>query len=147
MKVTVDGTDREGNHVHNEWTGKFDGKTIQSGDPAQTRGPTRKSMAHLELTIKKDGKVTLTGVLSSRLMAKTAPSLPTEPIRRGRSSKALQDDKQYQQLTSEPREDHSTTEQEAVATWPLGCLKQIAKITCKRSLAQRPGRYRFLFCS
>src|SRR5450755_1557980 len=26
VKVTVDGTDKDGNAVHNEWTGKFDGK-------------------------------------------------------------------------------------------------------------------------
>ena len=26
VKVTVDGTDRDGKPAHNEWTGKFDGK-------------------------------------------------------------------------------------------------------------------------
>ena len=34
VKVTVDGTDKDGNSTHNEWTGKFDGKDYPvTGDP------------------------------------------------------------------------------------------------------------------
>jgi hypothetical protein len=34
VKVTVDGTDKDGNPTHNEWTGKFDGKDYPvTGDP------------------------------------------------------------------------------------------------------------------
>ena len=34
VKVTVDGTDGEGKPVHNEWTGKYDGKDYPvTGDP------------------------------------------------------------------------------------------------------------------
>ena len=34
VKVTVDGTDGTGKPVHNEWTGKFDGKNYPiTGDP------------------------------------------------------------------------------------------------------------------
>src|SRR6202162_1257570 len=34
VKVTVDGTDRDGKPTHNEWTGKFDGKDYPvTGDP------------------------------------------------------------------------------------------------------------------
>ena len=35
VKVTVDGTDSDGKAVHDEWTGKYDGKDYPvSGDPA-----------------------------------------------------------------------------------------------------------------
>src|SRR2546427_9415773 len=30
VKVTVEGTDIDGKSTHNEWTGKFDGKTMRS---------------------------------------------------------------------------------------------------------------------
>src|SRR5215471_3520260 len=34
VKVTVDGTDKDGKSTHNEWTGKFDGKDYPvTGDP------------------------------------------------------------------------------------------------------------------
>src|SRR5712672_3517661 len=34
VKVTVDGTDKDGKATHNEWTGKFDGKDYPvTGDP------------------------------------------------------------------------------------------------------------------
>ncbi|MFN2511510.1 MAG: hypothetical protein ABR568_08710 [Pyrinomonadaceae bacterium] len=36
---------------------------------------------------------------------------------------------------------HSTTEQEAVATWPLRQTQIVLVVP------RRPGRYRFLFCS
>ncbi len=62
-KVTVDGTDSAGKPTHNEWTGKFDGKEYPvTGDPASdARSYKVKSEYTLELTIKKDGKVTVTG--------------------------------------------------------------------------------------
>ncbi len=63
VKVTVDGTDGEGNPAHNEWTGKFDGKDYAvTGDPASDmRSYRRVNKRTLALTIKKDGKVTTTG--------------------------------------------------------------------------------------
>ena len=34
VKITVDGTDKDGKSTHNEWTGKFDGKDYPvTGDP------------------------------------------------------------------------------------------------------------------
>src|SRR5262249_23593185 len=34
IKVTIDGTDKDGKPTHNEWTGKFDGKDYAvTGDP------------------------------------------------------------------------------------------------------------------
>ena len=62
-KVTVDGVDENGNAVHNEWTGKFDGKDYPvSGDSnADTRSYRSINANTLILTNKKGGKETLTG--------------------------------------------------------------------------------------
>ena len=63
VKVTVDGTDKDGKATHNEWTGKFDGKDYPvTGDPtSDTRSYKTAGENTLEMTIKKDGKVTMTG--------------------------------------------------------------------------------------
>ena len=62
-KVTVDGVDENGAAVHNEWTGKFDGKDYPvtgdaNGDIRSYRMINKNTLA---LTNKKNGKVTLTG--------------------------------------------------------------------------------------
>jgi hypothetical protein len=63
VKVTVDGTDGDGNPTHNEWTGKFDGKDYPlTGDPsADTRSYKKIDDRTTDLTNKKDGKVVLAG--------------------------------------------------------------------------------------
>ena len=63
IKVTVDGVDENGAPVHNEWTGKFDGKAYAvTGDPtSDTRSYRMINKNTLSLTGKKGGKVTLTG--------------------------------------------------------------------------------------
>lgn len=63
VKVTVDGTDKSGKSTHNEWTGKFDGKDYPvTGDPStDTRSYKTVDARTLELTVKKNGKVTSTG--------------------------------------------------------------------------------------
>jgi len=63
IKVTVDGTDGAGNAVHNEWTGKFDGKDYPLvGDPtADSRAYRKQGARTLLMTVKKDGKVTING--------------------------------------------------------------------------------------
>ena len=63
VKVTVDGKDAEGKSAHNEWTGKFDGKDYPvTGDSASdTRAYKEAGANTLEMTVKKDGKVTATG--------------------------------------------------------------------------------------
>lgn len=65
VKVTVDGTDAQGKSTHNEWTGKFDGKDYPvTGDPtSDTRSYTPAGESKLELTVKKDGKVTVSGTI------------------------------------------------------------------------------------
>ena len=63
IKVTTDGTDKDGKPVHGEWTGKFDGKDYPvTGDPSvDTRAYTQIDKNTLSLTNKKAGKVTVTG--------------------------------------------------------------------------------------
>lgn len=63
IKVTVDGVDENGGAVHNEWTGKFDGKDYSvTGDTSSDTRAYRMIDKHtLELTNKKGGKTTLTG--------------------------------------------------------------------------------------
>jgi len=63
VKITVDGTDKDGKSTHNEWTGKFDGKDYPvTGDPtSDMRSYTKVGDRILKFTVKKDGKVTVTG--------------------------------------------------------------------------------------
>jgi hypothetical protein len=63
VKVTVDGIDGAGNPAHNEWTGKFDGKTYPvTGDlTSDARSYKKVNDRTLLLTVKKRGKVTASG--------------------------------------------------------------------------------------
>jgi hypothetical protein len=63
VKVTVDGTDRDGKPAHNEWTGKFDGKDypVTGDSDSDARSYKKVDDRRSELTLKKDGKVTVTG--------------------------------------------------------------------------------------
>ena len=63
VKITVDGVDKDGKPTHNEWTGKFDGKDYPvTGDPnSDTRAYTKVDDRTLSFTVKKGGKVTITG--------------------------------------------------------------------------------------
>jgi hypothetical protein len=63
VKVTVDGTDKDGKSTHNEWTGKFDGKDYPvTGDPmSDMRSYQKVGDRVLKMTVKKDGKATITG--------------------------------------------------------------------------------------
>ncbi len=63
IKSTIDGVDGQGKPTHNEWTGKFDGKDYPvTGDPSSdTRAIKQIDDHNYDLTVKKGGKVTLTG--------------------------------------------------------------------------------------
>ncbi len=65
IKVTVDGTDSAGQAIHNEWTGKFDGKDYPlTGSPtADSRSYKKVDDRTLQFTEKKGGKVTTSGKL------------------------------------------------------------------------------------
>ncbi len=83
VRITVDGTDSEGKPVHNEWTGKFDGKDYPvTGDPgSDARSYKVVDDRTLELTIKKGGKVTVTGriVVSADGKTRTVTTSGTDP--------------------------------------------------------------------
>ena len=70
VKVTIGGTDRDGNSTHNEWTGKFDGKDYPvTGDPNEdTRSLTKIDDHTLGFNVKKSGKVS-----TCPLTARAAP--------------------------------------------------------------------------
>ena len=66
VKVTVDGVDGSGKATHNEWTGKFDGKDypVTGDSTADSRAYAKVGARTLDLTVKKDGKVTITGKIA-----------------------------------------------------------------------------------
>ena len=63
VKVTTDGTGRDGQPAHTEWTGKFDGKDYPlTGDSSADSRSYKTINDHtLELTNKMGGKVVATG--------------------------------------------------------------------------------------
>ena len=72
IKVTVDGTDSDGKSIHSEWTGKFDGTDYPvTGDATADMRSYKKEGKDLELTNKKDGKVTVTGKITVSADGKT----------------------------------------------------------------------------
>jgi hypothetical protein len=73
VKVTVDGVDKDGKAVHNEWTGKFDGKDYPvTGDGSADTRSYKKTGAHtLALDNKKGGKTTLSGKITIAADGKT----------------------------------------------------------------------------
>ncbi len=73
VKVTVDGVDKDGKTIHNEWTGKFDGKDYPvTGDGSADMRSYKKAGAHtLALENKKGGKTTLSGKITVSADGKT----------------------------------------------------------------------------
>jgi len=83
MKITVDGTDATGKPIHNEWTGKFDGKDYPvKGDPdTDMRAYKRIDDYTTEIVAKKAGKVTTTtkSVYSKDGKTRTSTAMGTDP--------------------------------------------------------------------
>lgn len=83
IKVTIDGTTSDGKPAHNEWTGKLDGKDYPvTGDPnSDARSYKQIDDRTLEFTIKKGGKVTISGrvVVSADGKTRTVPTSGTDP--------------------------------------------------------------------
>lgn len=73
VKVSVDGTGGDGKPMHSEWTGKFDGKEYPvTGDPnADMRSYKEVNDHTLEITNKKEGKVTTKGRIAVAADGKT----------------------------------------------------------------------------
>ena len=65
-KVMVDGTDKDGNAVHNEWTGKFNGTYYDvQGSPTSNKRAYRKINSRtLTITEKQGNKIVLTGTIT-----------------------------------------------------------------------------------
>jgi hypothetical protein len=63
VKITIDGTDKDGKPMHSEWTGKFDGKDYPvTGDPnSDARSITKIDDRTLGFNVKKGGKATISG--------------------------------------------------------------------------------------
>jgi phage gp45-like len=95
VKITGDGTDKDGNPTHNEWTGKFDGKDYPvTGDPtADTRSYMKVDAHTLKLTVKKDGKVTVSGrlVVSTDGKSRTVTTHGTDAEGKSFKNKAVFD--------------------------------------------------------
>ncbi len=64
-KCVVDGVDGSGKPIHNEWTGKFDGKdyALVGDTTADTRAIKMIDAHHYQLTNKKAGKTTTSGTI------------------------------------------------------------------------------------
>jgi hypothetical protein len=73
LKAVVDGVDGSGKPLHNEWTGKFDGKDYPlNGDPtADSRAIQQVDDHHYKLANKKDGKVVTSGTIAISADGKT----------------------------------------------------------------------------
>ena len=95
IKVTVDGVDGNGNAIHSEWTGKFDGKDSPvTGDPTSDMRSYRKINNHtLALTGKKDGKVSLSGriVVSANGKTRTVTTTATKSKGKRVTTRAVYD--------------------------------------------------------
>lgn len=65
-KITVDGVDAKGKPTHNEWIGKFDGKDYAvTGDQSfDMRSYKEVNDRTLSMTLKKDGKVVGSGLVT-----------------------------------------------------------------------------------
>jgi hypothetical protein len=95
IKVTTDGTGRDGKPVHTEWTGKFDGKDYPlTGDSTADARSYKKVDAHtLSLANKKDGKATTTGrvVISKDGKSRTLSVTGTDAAGKKVTSQAVYD--------------------------------------------------------
>lgn len=84
IKVTIDGTDGSGKAIHNEWTGKFDGKDYPvTGDATSDSRSYKEVNAHtLDFAVKKGGKVTLSGriVVSADGKSRTVSASGTDAM-------------------------------------------------------------------
>ena len=95
IKGTIDGVDGEGKPTHNEWTGKFDGKDypVTGDSSSDARSYLKIDDRTLAFTVKKNGKVTLSGriVVSADGKSRTVIASRTDPQGSKVSSTAVYD--------------------------------------------------------
>lgn len=89
VKVTVDGVDADGKPAHSEWTGSFDGKDYPvTGDATSDMRAYKEVNDHsLEMTNKKDGKVTIAGKIVVSADGKTRTVTTTQTDAKGKKIK------------------------------------------------------------
>ena len=95
VKVTVDGTDKDGKAVHNVWTGKFDGKDYPvTGEQAyDARSYTKVDDHNMNMTSKKGGAVIGTGkiAVSADGKSRTVTTMATDPKMTAMNNTAVYD--------------------------------------------------------
>ncbi len=95
VKVTTEGTDKGGNPIHTEWTGKFDGKGYPlTGDPAaDSRSYQKIDDRTLAMANQKGGKVITSGriVVSADGKTRTLNVTGTDSAGKKVTSKAVYD--------------------------------------------------------
>jgi hypothetical protein len=95
VKVTVEGTDGEGKAIHNEWTGKFDGKEYAVTGDASSDMRSYKKVNDRTLTFAnaKGGKITISGriVLSADGKSRTVTATGTDAQGKKITSTAVYD--------------------------------------------------------
>jgi len=95
VKITTDGIDAHGKPTHSEWTGKLDGKDYSvTGDPtSDMRSYTKVDDRTLDFTVKKGGKVTVTGRVSVSADGKSRTVITSGTTAKGKkfSNKAVFD--------------------------------------------------------
>jgi len=95
VKVTIDGTGKDGKPTHNEWTGKFDGKDYPvTGDPnSDARSYTKINDRTMGFNIKNGGKMTTSGriVVSADGKSRTVHTSGTDAAGKKVSGAAVYD--------------------------------------------------------
>ena len=95
VKVTIDGSDKDGKPTHNEWTGKYDGKDYPvTGDPnSDARSLKKIDDRTLGFNVKKGGKVATSGriVVSADGKSRTVTTTGTDVTGKKFSSNAVYD--------------------------------------------------------
>jgi len=95
VKVTIDGTDKDGKPTHNEWTGKYDGKDYPvTGDSnSDARSLQKIDDRTLGFNVKKGGKVTTSGriVVSADDKSRAVTTSGTDTTGKKFSSTAVYD--------------------------------------------------------
>lgn len=95
VKITVDGTTGDGKPMHDEWTGKFDGKDYAvTGDPsADMRAYTTVNAHTLHMVVKKDGKEVSSGriVVAADGKSRTVTITATDPAGKKMTSTSVYD--------------------------------------------------------
>ena len=95
VKVTTDGTDKDGKPTHSEGTGKLDGKDYPvTGDPnSDARSVTKIDDRHLDFDVKNRGVVTTVGhvIVSTDGRSRTVRTTSSDATGKKASSTAVYD--------------------------------------------------------